>query len=713
MRKYYLLSLTFLLSLALALPSCHKDDTTPDEPGTKTEKEKDEEKEKEKEEEKPASEKVEDNLPEKARAFVGFWCNRAGNLTTASDFAFFEDGTCQRWSSNDKTYAEDGYWTYNEETQILATNVGQQWQITLSNSDSWAGLNLVATGTNANTNSTFNKDNSALLAVILHKNAKWICTEDNDILTLSNKDSYNSYTLESKHYSGSRSIGTFNIENSDCIVEKKKITFNTQKKDYNSTTDIQLIFENYSSSEATLTVKYGSQERQYIVYDPNADYSMNIRTLVVVVQDKERMELYNKSVELYSAENESEPIDAQSTEYNGKATFVISSNPKLGNTFIIKIEYDSKTYKENIALKAGETKSTTITLPIEKISFSDIDVKVQNKDQIIVNAKLTTNTNLQALVLSSDYEGENVIIDLLEKCDQSTITDLNREIENGRLYTMAIPAVAVDIQNMYLVCITKGGKKANKSIVNIPSTETISFTTYQDIRVAVANNGQIYINANISTNTILKKLVLSTDEKGDNVIADLLEQGDESTVNELIMKGLQGHFFSMDIPTVAIDVQDMYIVGITRSGTTASKRLGAEHIEYPIGSIASSGIESFLSLSRNKCYTLADIKASGIGVDIVSHSDGNIVTALKKASSVPGLPRYVYYYQVALYQNGASVDQITENGVIVSTSDVICKVVKINNTEDGKAIIESITIKRGLGNIGSVDVSNAKADMSK
>lgn len=710
MRKYYLLSLTFLLSLALALPSCHKDDTTPDEPGTKTEKEKDEEKEKEKEEEKPASEKVEDNLPEKARAFVGFWCNRAGNLTTASDFAFFEDGTCQRWSSNDKTYAEDGYWTYNEETQILATNVGQQWQITLSNSDSWAGLNLVATGTNANTNSTFNKDNSALLAVILHKNAKWICTEDNDILTLSNKDSYNSYTLESKHYSGSRSIGTFNIENSDCIVEKKKITFNTQKKDYNSTTDIQLIFENYSSSEATLTVKYGSQERQHIVYDPNADYSMNIRTLVVVVQDKERMELYNKSVELYSAENESEPIDAQSTDYNGNASFVISSNPKLGNTFIIKIEYDSKTYKENIALKAGETKSTTITLPIEKISFSDIDVKVQNKDQIIVNAKLTTNTNLQALVLSSDYEGENVIIDLLEKCDQSTITDLNHDVSNGHIYTMAIPAVAVDIQKMYLVGKTKGGKRTYERIVYIPSTESISFSNRS---VSVSNKGQIFIEAKILTNTILKKLVLSTDENGSNVIADLLEQGSEYEVNKLMGQGLQGESFSMAIPTVAVDVQDMYLVGITIGGKTASTKLGTEHLEYTIGA-AHSDIGSYLSITENKCYKLLEAQHGGRTEIIgVSSTDGNSITALTKATSAKSERIAKYAFKVALYQNGASVDQITEGGVIITQSGIICKVVEINNSADGKAIIKSITIKGGVYNEWSVDVSNAKADMSK
>lgn len=82
----------------------------------------------------------EDNLPEASKAFIGYWLNSLHNsYSKHSDYFFREDGTCD-YIFNDGT-GQEGYWTYNPATSILATSIyGSQWQITLSNNESWAGI---------------------------------------------------------------------------------------------------------------------------------------------------------------------------------------------------------------------------------------------------------------------------------------------------------------------------------------------------------------------------------------------------------------------------------------------------------------------------------------------------------------------------------------------------------------------------------------------
>lgn len=75
---------------------------------------------------------------------------------------FFEDGIC--WmtplssSSSNKYSHISGYWTYDNLTKILATTTNEwQWQVTLSNSEAWAGVSL-----GSSTVQTFEREKDSL-----------------------------------------------------------------------------------------------------------------------------------------------------------------------------------------------------------------------------------------------------------------------------------------------------------------------------------------------------------------------------------------------------------------------------------------------------------------------------------------------------------------------------------------------------------------------
>lgn len=82
-------------------------------------------------------ENPEDNLPDAARAFVGYWVSDSYASGTRV-IVFNPDGTC--WTTDP---FEKNYWTYNESTMILATTIKEyQWLITLSNSEVWTGIDV-------------------------------------------------------------------------------------------------------------------------------------------------------------------------------------------------------------------------------------------------------------------------------------------------------------------------------------------------------------------------------------------------------------------------------------------------------------------------------------------------------------------------------------------------------------------------------------------
>jgi hypothetical protein len=133
----------------------------------------------------------EDNLPEEAKAFLGYWENQ-GNK--GGNFVFFEDGIC--WmtplssSSSNKYSHISGYWTYDNLTQILATTTNEwQWQVTLSNSEAWAGVSL-----GSSTVQTFEKEKDPLILLkIILWSSSWKESADSTL----NINYYQSFTTSS------------------------------------------------------------------------------------------------------------------------------------------------------------------------------------------------------------------------------------------------------------------------------------------------------------------------------------------------------------------------------------------------------------------------------------------------------------------------------------------------------------------------------------
>jgi hypothetical protein len=116
---------------------------------------------------------VEDNLPTETKMFVGYWMNET-NTTKGGNFIFFSDGNCFMYPLNEDGRV-DGYWTYDSSTKILATTTNLwQWQVTLSNSDAWAGVSL---GSSSVQTFKKNNDKKAFFEKLL-ENSSWISSND-------------------------------------------------------------------------------------------------------------------------------------------------------------------------------------------------------------------------------------------------------------------------------------------------------------------------------------------------------------------------------------------------------------------------------------------------------------------------------------------------------------------------------------------------------
>jgi len=110
----------------------------------------------------------EDNLPDSSKKFVGYWHN-SSTLLSSCDFAFYPNGKCSRFSTSEENHQDDGYWTFNEKTNILSTTTGGwQWEITLSNTDSWAGVTLGS----SNKAQSYTRDNLRFVRASIN-NTSW------------------------------------------------------------------------------------------------------------------------------------------------------------------------------------------------------------------------------------------------------------------------------------------------------------------------------------------------------------------------------------------------------------------------------------------------------------------------------------------------------------------------------------------------------------
>lgn len=108
----------------------------------------------------------ENNLPEASRKFLGAWKGYP-DKGKMLDIVFLADGTvkCRREHLN----VSAGSWTFNPETDILATTVDKQWTVTLSNENSWAGISIESVSHSY----SFRRDESANTIYLLLANTEW------------------------------------------------------------------------------------------------------------------------------------------------------------------------------------------------------------------------------------------------------------------------------------------------------------------------------------------------------------------------------------------------------------------------------------------------------------------------------------------------------------------------------------------------------------
>ncbi len=168
-------------------------------------------------------ESPEDNLPEEARAFVGFWVNLN---QYGDDFLFFDDGICWRFDSNGSSHDyspdETGYWTYNPATMILATTTSTkdwndgphlwQFEITLSNSEAWNGLRVGGSDSSKLKLNSFTRQNKTEYLAVFLNQSTWESDDDNTLI-LEDYTYHNCFSYyEDTSFSGFFIEGTIDVE---------------------------------------------------------------------------------------------------------------------------------------------------------------------------------------------------------------------------------------------------------------------------------------------------------------------------------------------------------------------------------------------------------------------------------------------------------------------------------------------------------------------
>jgi len=250
-----------------------------------------------------------------------------------------------------------------------------------------------------------------------------------------------------------------------------------------------------------------------------------------------------------------------------------------------------------------------------------------------------------------------------------------------------------------------GEDDENGSDVNNNIEEQINF---DGLNVIAQTNGQVLIDGKVTANTKIKSLVLASDEEGKNVIVDLLKSGDQTKAKEINEAGEKQKTFTLDIPTAAVDVQTMYLVGKTKGDKQASSAI-TETIEYTIGA-KNSPAGSYLSITNNKQYTYDQAVADPSDIEVIAESstDGYTVTGIKRASEAQNTTIKGGCAKTALFDtNGNSVTTSLTTGTIVTAAGAICKFTlgASDASTNGDAKITGVTMKSGLGAIKKVDVS--------
>ena len=166
-----------------------------------------------------SSSNQEDNLPDEARIFVGFWTGKDN-----PEMYFTADGRCfvTIWGDYSGTgRTEFGFWTYDKDTKILATTIAPyQFQITISNEQSWAGILYTGDKTY---NRAYNKSsNLNLLKSMLYSDTRWETLESNGYRPQCFYDEdYNSedFTFIYKYQSNDKLTGVVALENVESLID--------------------------------------------------------------------------------------------------------------------------------------------------------------------------------------------------------------------------------------------------------------------------------------------------------------------------------------------------------------------------------------------------------------------------------------------------------------------------------------------------------------
>lgn len=111
--------------------------------------------------------KPEENLPEATKKFVGYWSNISwSDYPNNTDFIFFNDGKCWKIGGPKSSGSlERAYWTFDANTNMLATTTASAFQIlvTISTNDAWGGISPNSTNT-----VTYKKDGMTQLQYLLY-----------------------------------------------------------------------------------------------------------------------------------------------------------------------------------------------------------------------------------------------------------------------------------------------------------------------------------------------------------------------------------------------------------------------------------------------------------------------------------------------------------------------------------------------------------------
>ncbi|MBQ3617558.1 MAG: leucine-rich repeat protein [Bacteroidales bacterium] len=344
------------------------------------------------------------------------------------------------------------------------------------------------------------------------------------------------------------------------------------------------------------------------------------------------------------------------------------------------------------------------------------------------NVKNNLNIDVFAMIDEAGYTTEclSPFFGKRNKYLPSKIT----EFDDGEIeyeYTITYQFDGDYISKIGILCTRAGGKYQYEEMYEIyydpiditpepeeyvePVIESLSFS---DIAVSVTNDGKLNITGKINSNTEIKSLELVKADYQTTLI-NLLKDGDADRIKALYEAGQNGKEYSLEIPTFAFPIDNMkdgiILKAVTKGGKTVTIPI-TEMIYFEIGA-ANSYLGAYFSFKELRSFMFAEAKENSVDIYSKSAEDGYNVIGFKKASTARSADVAAKAGKVAFFQNGTSVEEVSEGGVIITESGVICLISKITNNQDAIASVEGYIIKEGKADIESVDVSALSSTMSK